>query len=117
MLQDDEFWRELQAQIACLPTNELPLAEEIRRAAFDYAVARGRWQLADQEGRAGMEQARSLAHDRFIDACNALSRACGRHDLAQNWRRRWGDGRSGEERRRIGDFACFIAWKLMVEAR
>lgn len=29
----------------------------------------------------------------------------------------WGQARNGETRRRLGDFACFIAYKLMLEAR
>lgn len=117
MMHDEESWRKLQTTIAGLPDMELALVYETRRTAVEYAMARARWQLADIELRAEMETARSLAHDCFIDAINALSRACVRHELEQDWRRVWGTARTGEERRRIGDFACFIAYRLMLDAR
>lgn len=117
MMQEAQCWRELGAMTGRLPDQGSALLHEIHRTAVDYAMARARWQLADIEGRAELEKARSLAHDCFIDACNALSRACIRNDLDQDWRRVWGVARTGEERRRIGDFACFIAYRLMLGAR
>jgi hypothetical protein len=117
MIQEERCWRELEGVVAGLPDSEMALGHEMRRTAVDYAMARARWQLSDQPGRAEQEKSRSLAHDCFIDAVNALSRACARHDLSQDWRRVWGTARTGEERRRIGDFACYIAYGLMLNAR
>jgi len=73
--------------------------------------------LADAERRTELDATRSLAHDRFIDACNELSRACGREGLSQEWRAQWGEARTGEARRRIGDWAARIAYRLALEAR
>lgn len=93
------------------------LVDELRRSALDYGQARGRWKLADAESRNEIDRTRTFAHDRFIDVCNALSRVCAHAGLPQEWRRVWGDARTGEARKRIGDFACFIAYRLMLEAR
>ena len=107
----------LKSIFPALPMAEQVFADEVHRSAFEYAVARGRWRLAGTDDRAAMEKGRSVAHDCFIDAINALSRACGRAGLSQEWRAMWGDGRTGEARKRLGDLACFIAWQLMLEAR
>ena len=107
----------LKSILPALPTAQQVLADELHRSALEYAAARGRWRLAGTDDRAAMEKGRSLAHDCFIDAMNALARACGRAGLSQEWRAIWGDGRTGEARKRLGDLACFIAWQLMLEAR
>ena len=114
---EEECWLELQALRDLLPATEATLLDELHSSALDYAVARGRWQLADVAGRAEIDPPRTRAHNRFIDACNALSRACGRSGLSQEWRAAWGDARTGEARRRIGDFACFIVYRIMLQAR
>jgi hypothetical protein len=112
-----DAWNSLNSAISRLPLDDGPLVRELRLAALEYAQARGRWLLAPIGERLEQEASRSRSHDRFIDACNALSRACGRSALSQEWRSVWGDARSGESRRRIGDFACYIAYRLTVEAR
>lgn len=117
MTQEEETWLALQEIVSVLPCAERPLVVELYRSALDYALARGRWQISGREQRLEMDKARSSAHNRFIDACNAMSRACDRSNLSQEWRRSWGDGRTGEARRRLGDLACCIAYRLMIAAR
>lgn len=117
MSQEAESWHQLEAVASSLPQPEQVLFHQLCSAALDYALARGRWQIADHASRLEIDSSRTMSHNRFIDACNALSRACGRHELAQEWRGTWGSAREGEARRRIGDFACFIAYQLMLRGR
>lgn len=117
MSDETKSWGILKEVSPALPARFQPLMNEVRLAALDYAQQRGRWRCADATGRLEIELGRTQAHNRFIDACNALSRACGESDASQEWRRIWGDARTGEARRRIGDFACFIAYQLTLEAR
>lgn len=117
MTKEDDSWRGLLRAVQSLPEKEAMLLVEVKGSALAYAHARGTWLLANASERADFEAERSRNHDRFIDSCNALSRACGRSGLSQEWRAIWGDARTGEPRRRIGDFACYIAYKLALEAR
>ncbi|MEQ1718289.1 MAG: hypothetical protein ABL907_20290 [Hyphomicrobium sp.] len=117
MSDEVETYAALKSILSALPPAQQALANELRRSALEYAMARGLWRLSGMDDRAAMEKGRSVAHDCFIDAMNALSRACGRAGLSQEWRAIWGDGRTGEARKRLGDLACFIAWQLMLEAR
>lgn len=117
MIRDEVAWRELKEASRHLSAKEISLLDELQGSALAYAYARGAWLMADAAERPDMEASRSRIHDRFINSCNALSRACGKSGLPQEWRAVWGDARTGEARRRIGDFACYIAFQLTLEAR
>ena len=90
---------------------------ELQQAAIHYAMLHGRWFLADKGTRVEIDRTTSIAHDRFIDACKALSRTCGAAGLSLDWRAEWGPAQSGEARKRIGDFACYIAYRCTLKAR
>ena len=117
MTRDDIAWRELKETSRHPFAKEVSLRDELQELALAYAHGRGTWRMANASERADLEASRSRIHDRFIDSCNALSRACGRSGLPQEWRAVLGDARTGEARRRIGDFACYIAYQLTLEAR
>jgi hypothetical protein len=59
-----------------------------------------------------MGQARTAAHNAFIDSCNILSRQMAKSEESTAWR-----GTLGTDRREIGDFACFIALFVGLAAR
>lgn len=90
MTNAEDAWSDLGTAMAKLPVSQQTLVEELKCSALDYAIARGRWQLANEEERLDIERPRSMAHNRFIDSCNALSRACGQSGLSQHWRAMWG---------------------------
>jgi hypothetical protein len=113
----EDSYADLVAVSLRLDADGRTLFREIETAAAAYAAFRAKWYLADPATRAEIDPKRSLAHDRFIDACNALSRKCGADGLSQEWRATWGDARLGENRKRIGDFACHIAYRCMLQAR
>jgi hypothetical protein len=100
-----------------LPAPDIVLWVELRRAAVAYFAERASWKLAPPDGRPALEQGRTSAHNVFIDACNALSRRCVANDLDQDWRRELGDAQTMEGRKRIGDYACYLAFSLAIEAR
>lgn len=97
---------------ADLPTKLLPPRRDFYNKAVDYARIRAQWQLTSREQRIEMDQRRRLAHNAFIDACNILSRNMAKEDEDNSWRAELGD-----DRKIIGDFACYIHCFLGIEAR
>ncbi len=88
------------------------LHRDLVRAAVNYAHFRAEWYLADQEQKANTNQARTAAHNAFIDSCNILSRQMAKSEESIAWRELL-----GSDRREIGDFACFIALFVGLAAR
>lgn len=88
------------------------LRHDLIRAAVNYANHRAEWYLADQEQRHDMDQARTSAHNTFIDSCNILSRQMARSGESTDWREML-----GTDRKEIGDFACFVAMFVGLAAR
>ncbi len=88
------------------------LLDQMRRAAARYSALRAEWVLGAAEVRAELETTRSAAHDAFIDACNILSRNMASKGEAIEWRRELGD-----DRKKIGDFACWLTLSLSLSAR
>lgn len=90
----------------------LRLRKEWRLCAVRYAQVRAQWQLAPRTERLEMDANRTRLHDAFIDACNALSRRLRAEDKDVGWRRALGD-----DRKRIGDLACYLHCVLGLQAR
>jgi hypothetical protein len=88
---------------------------ELRRELFTFAVRYARlrtdWQLADIDERQAMDRHRTAAHDALIDACNILSRNMAKTGEDASWRAAIND------RKEIGDFACYIHCFLGLDAR
>lgn len=93
-------------------THHESLRHDLIRAAVNYANHRAEWYLADREQRHDMDQARTSAHNTFIDSCNILSRQMARSGESTDWREML-----GTDRKEIGDFACFVAMFVGLAAR
>ena len=59
-----------------------------------------------------MDGQRRAAHNAFIDACNAMSRAMHTAGFSNEWR-----AELTMDRKEIGDFACYMHCILGVRAR
>ena len=88
------------------------LKGQLYRAAARYGALRAEWALADPAGRQALDGPRRAAHDAFIDACNILSRNMAERGESVEWRREL-----GEDRKKLGDFACWLALELALSAR
>lgn len=108
MLHDDAH----RAFVAVMATKQLSLREDLLRLAVRYAHIRAEWWLAKRTGEPTNDKLRGTAHDAFIDACNILSRNMAKQEEDNSWRALLGD-----DRREIGDFACFVHAFLGVMAR
>ncbi len=93
-------------------SSDAELKRQLYRKAVDYAMIRAEWYFCAVAERAERDRARSAAHDSFIDTCNILSRAMNRAKEDNSWR-----AALGNDRKRIGDFACYVTYRLGVLMR
>jgi hypothetical protein len=93
-------------------TTLITLEKEIVEAAVRYARMRTDWAIQDPDQRKEADAYRTIAHNRFIDACNILSRTMRKRGKDISWR-----ARLGQDRGEIGDFACYIHCILGLSAR
>ena len=85
---------------------------EVLRAAIRYCNIRVEWNFMTAQERMDADKQRTTAHNAFIDAVNVLSRSMAQAGLDNEWRRSLTD-----DRKVIGDFACFLVAHLGVLAR
>lgn len=78
--------------------------------AVNYANIRASWNAQTRAKKMEQDARRSSAHDVFISSVNAVARSQG--DVGATWRQRLSD-----ERKRVGDFACYIALFEGIAAR
>lgn len=101
-----EIWQQIGT------SSEGRLCRTLVEKAVRYARIRVDWQLTPKAERQDLEQTRTLAHNSLIDACNILSRAMQKAGDDIAWRYELGD-----DRKEIGDFACYLHAILGVAAR
>lgn len=86
-------------------SDALELYRELSELALKYTKFRLDWMSYDREERLEKGSARSSCHNVFIDKCNILARYLKAQGKTAAWR-----DTLGEDRRRIGDFACYITF-------
>jgi hypothetical protein len=79
------------------------LKNNLIEAAFNYARIRADWYFMDEAEKRANDEARTRAHDTFIDCCNILSREMIKDGENADWRLYLGN-----DRKEIGDFACYL---------
>ena len=88
------------------------LRKDLLQRAIRYARIRTDWSLSARDIRDRASNERRTVHDAFIDACNILSRQMKAQGLDISWRAELGD-----DRLRIGDFACYVHCILGIRTR
>ncbi len=88
------------------------LLDSLYGSAVRYARIRADWRLSTLDERKRVDSSRTIAHNAFIDACNILSRNMAKAGEDVSWR-----VELGEDRKNIGDFACYLHCILGIEAR
>ena len=88
------------------------LRRALYRKALDYAHIRATWAFLSDGERLEKDRGRTLAHNAFIDACNILSRNMAKAGEDNAWRTLLTD-----ERKTIGDFACWLHALVGIEMR
>lgn len=86
------------------------LFEVAIKKACQYAKIRIDWNFMNTSEKSVNDKGRSIKHNSFIDSLNIMSRYCVSIGIDNQWRTEL-----GEERRYIGDYACYIAYRVGVE--
>lgn len=101
-----------RAKVAIDASSFDTLSKGLYTAATRYAQLRAEWKQHSVDERIERDPARTVAHDTFIDACNIMSRNMAKAGESTEWRLQLGN-----DRKTIGDFACYLACLLGLEAR
>ncbi len=106
-----EIYEGILASVQGIPLLE-QATQDLFQSAIRYARIRTDWMMAGIEERNAMDASRTAAHDAFIDACNIVSRNAIRQGTTTPWR-----ALLGNDRKEIGDFACYLHALLGIQAR
>ena len=94
------------------------LYQKLLVTAYRYANIRAEWTLLTREEKADTDAARTAAHDSVITHINMLSRYLKQQGKDIRWRDMLGYTEDDPAlRRRIGDFACYLAFIAGLCAR
>ncbi len=96
----------------CQLEDKMDFWNDFLKQAAEYAYVRNMWEHMDREEKIATDQSRTLKHDGFITSVNVLARIALKEGFDNSWRERL-----GEERKRIGDFACFVAYITGISNR
>ncbi|MEI7812850.1 MAG: hypothetical protein WCJ01_10555 [Ignavibacteria bacterium] len=80
--------------------------------AIRYANIRARWAVISREEQMEMNQSRTIAHNALINGCNILSENMAQNGESNAWR-----NILGNDRKIIGDFACYVSCLLGIATR
>ncbi len=108
-----QIYNEMAASIEkCQLEDKMDFWNECLQKAAEYIKIRNDWELMSREERMDEDESRSLVHNSFIAGVNILSRIAGNEGIDNSWRDKLGD-----DRKRIGDFACFISYITGISNR
>ena len=88
---------------------------EYLAAAARYAGIRADWNQLSREEKSDMDANRTACHNKVIFHLNILSRYLASKEKDISWRNELGDEK--ENRKKIGDFACYVALMEGLDAR
>ena len=92
--------------------------EELIEASTKYADMRSEWLMLDRQKKMEIDSRRTSCHDSVIIKFNMLARYVKMQGKDAGWRDRLGDEKENPyNRKRIGDFACYLVFINSLNAR
>lgn len=99
-------------------TDALELYNELLSMAVKYAAIRAKWPSLSKSEKMEQDASRTACHDSVIVKFNKLSRYLKMTGKEAAWRDELGDETADPHiRKRIGDFACYLAFLNCLYAR
>ena len=90
----------------------LKVWSEFLQASISYAHIRSQWLLWEREERQQKDEGRTAKHERVIYCLKLPSRYLGQEGVDVSW-----FDSIEDNRKQIGDFACYIAYIYSINAR
>ncbi len=82
------------------------------KSAMEYSHVRNEWEFMSREEKIVADGGRTVRHTGFIITVDVLARIAESEGVDNSWRKELGD-----DRKRIGDFACYIAYITGISNR
>ncbi|MCD8122310.1 MAG: hypothetical protein LUE65_08755 [Clostridiales bacterium] len=96
----------------------MELYDELAETAARYALIRARWKLLSTAEKAETDASRTACHNSLIVKFNQLARYLRQQGKTAEWRDILGYEEDNRiNRKRIGDFGCYIAFVNGINAR
>lgn len=96
----------------------IEIYEELIDSSTKYANMRSEWLMLDREKKMEIDSRRTSCHDSVIVKFNMLARYVKMQGKDAQWRDRLGDEKEiPYNRKRIGDFACYLVFINSLNAR
>lgn len=109
--EDMQEIHNLMAKAAYIDEDALELYNDLLNAAIKYADIRVRWYMMKKEEKLQKDASRTACHDAVIVNLNVFCRYLNLQGKETVWRDTLGDEESDPyNRKRIGDFACYLAF-------
>jgi hypothetical protein len=108
----EEIYEKMLAEIDFNDSDVKELWDDLIKNAIEYVSIRSQWLTFAREERMEKDPARTSVHNSLISSFNVLSRYLEKIGKDVSWR-----ARIGEDRKRIGDFACYIVFIFGLNAR
>ena len=112
----EEIWTDLLQSLDLKNEDCKELFDDFINSVVSYSCERLKWNAVyDREERIEKDKGRTIIHDGLITRLNILARFL-KNELNKDtsWRDRLGDE---AHRKRIGDFACYVAFCYRINAR
>lgn len=88
------------------------LWEDFLKDSTEYAHTRAKWEFMTKEEKAEADPGRTTRHNSCIDHLNIFARNIEKEGIDCSWRKKLGD-----DRKRIGDFICFVTYITAISNR
>ena len=108
----DEIWGSILEGSDQNDEDVVSFYEELLERAAAYAAIRAKWLLMDIETRKKEDAGRTNAHNRFINSVDNLAAFLKMEGKDVEWYHTLGNNR-----KRVGDFACYLALIYGLAAR
>lgn len=107
------IYREMVQSIrACTLDDKMDFWNDCIKSAMEYSHVRNEWEFMSREEKIAADGGRTVRHTGFIITVDVLARIAEAEGVDNSWRKELGD-----DRKRIGDFACYIAYITGISNR
>lgn len=110
--QANILFEKMQTALESTDEDAKELFDDFLEAAIEYASIRSKWLMLSKKEKMDSDKSRTLKHDTLIIRLNVLIRYLDKIGRNVSWKDELGDSR-----KRIGDFACYIALLYGLSAR